>query len=108
MEDRQILNDLNWLRKKVENLSSSVLSMKNDGESHNNSYSNKMSPMDNRRYVDYLEFNDFRINTNKEIDSINFKIDDLRKMIEDILIALKSKASDKDLKDLESNFVIYL
>ena len=108
LEDRQLINDINWLRKKVENLSSSILSMKNDGESNNNSYSNKMSPMDNRRYVDYLEFNEFKTTTNEEIDTINFKISDLRKMIEDILASLKNKAEIKDLKDLEGNYKLKL
>jgi hypothetical protein len=102
MEDRNVINDINYLRKKVENLSSSILTLKNNDESNNNSLVNKQYQMDGSRFVEFGVFNDFRININKEVDTINYRIDELKNMINDILNSLQSKASDKNLQDLES------
>lgn len=101
LEDRKIIDDLNLLRKKVENLSSSVLSMKNNDESNNNSYSNKIFPIDGSKYLEVNIFNDFKNNLHREIDVINTNINELRRMIEEILQQMKIKATDKDLRNLE-------
>lgn len=101
LEDRKLLDEFAWLRKKVENLSSSILTLKNNDESNNNSYSNKMLPVDGSRFVEITIFNEFKNNTVSEFDNINASIRDMKKTIEEILLFLKSKASDKDLKNLE-------
>jgi hypothetical protein len=103
MDDRKIIDDLNWLRKKVESLSSNFLNLKNTDESNinNNSNSNRIGMIDSSKFVEFTIFNEFKNYTLKEFENVYYKIDELRKIIDDILLALKSKISDKDLKMLE-------
>lgn len=103
-----MIDDINWLRKKVENLSSSVFSMKNLDESNNNNNNNfnttvgnKFIPLDNSRYVETTTFNDFQKFYNKDCEANRKLAEELRRYIDDIISALKTKAGDKDLKNLE-------
>ena len=105
-----MIDDINWLRKKVENLSSSVFSMKNLDESNNNNNNNnnfntttgnKFIPLDNSRYVETTTFNDFQKLYNKDCEANRKLTEELRRYIDDIISALKTKAGDKDLKNLE-------
>lgn len=100
LEDRKISDELNWLRKKVESLSSSVLSLKNNDESNNNSY-NKILPIDSSKFVEVNTFNEFKAAVGKEFDGVNIAINELRRLIEEILLQLKTKVTDKDLRNLE-------
>lgn len=102
LEDRKMIDDINWLRKKVENLSSSIISMKNNDESHNNSsVVNKVIPLDNSKYLESIAFMEFQKTNKIEFEGIKRITDELGRYIDDIIIALKSKAGDKDMKNLE-------
>jgi hypothetical protein len=57
--------------------------------------------VDFNKYVEYNTFNDFKYQTNKEIESLKTKTDELKKLIDDILLMLNSKISEDDLKKLE-------
>ena len=98
-----MIDDINWLRKKVENLSSSVLSMKNSDDvvMSNSNIVSKAVPMDNSKYLEIFTFNEF--NKAYKADQENSKriTDELSRYIDDIITALKSKAGDKDMKNLE-------
>lgn len=102
MEDRKMIDDINWLRKKVESLNSTVLNLKNSDESHNNSViTNKVIPMDHSKFLETNIFNEFQKSYNRELDRINRYTDELKRYIDDIIGALKSKAGEKDMKNLE-------
>jgi hypothetical protein len=97
-EDNKIIDDFNWLKRKVENLSSSFVNMKPDDI---NSSSLKHVHMDVSRFVDTQTYNEFVKNYNKEIDRVNWRVDELRLMVDDIINNLTNKVTDKDLKTLE-------
>lgn len=104
LDDRKMIDELNWLRKKVENLSSNILTLKNGDESMNTSTIVKQ-PMamtfDNSKYVETSTFQDFKIHMNKELESINLAIKELRHLIDEILAQLKNKIGEKELRTIE-------
>ena len=102
LEDRKMIDDINWLRKKVENLSASVMNMKNLDDSHNNStIINRAMPLDNAKYLELHTFNEFQKTYHKDYDGLKRITDELSRFVDDIITALKSKAGDKDMKNLE-------
>jgi len=99
VNDRKALDEITWLRKKVENLSNVILTLKNEEMSPSN---NKMSgSMDNSKYLEAAEFHEFERNSKKELENLRRGIEDLKIYIEDILSIMKAKVNDKDLKNLE-------
>jgi hypothetical protein len=109
MEDRKVINDVNWLRKKVESLASSFLSMKN-GEEVNNSMAGhiKPIPLDSSKFLEQNIFTEFQKGYNRELDGLRKDTDEIKRLIDDVVMALKPKASDKDLKNLEEYLVTKL
>lgn len=59
--------------------------------------------MDYSKYVESQTYNEFIKNNTKEIEKINWRLDELKYMIDDIINNLKNKVSDKDLKTLEGS-----
>lgn len=101
MEDRKIIDDMNWLRKKVENLSSSMLNLKITDNDSSNSHQLKNFITDGSKYLEVAVFNDFQKSYIREMDPLKRGYDELKRYVEEILLTLKTKASDKDLKNLE-------
>jgi hypothetical protein len=104
LEDRKMIDELNWLRKKVENLTSNFLTLKNADESMNTSSIIKppmQMALDNSKYVEVTTFQDYKLHMNKELESINLAIKELRNLIDEILAQLKNKVGDKELRSLE-------
>jgi hypothetical protein len=99
MEDRKIIDDLNWLRKKVETLNSQMLNMRSADDG--NASMQKAIPLDHSKYLETTTFNEFHKSYNRELDSVRRYSDELKRYIDDIITAMKSKAGDKDLKNLE-------
>ena len=62
-----MIDDINWLRKKVENLNSMLLSMKNNDDSNNvNQSTQKAVPMDNSKFLESQIFLEFQKSYNRE------------------------------------------
>lgn len=102
LEDRKMIDDINWLRRKVENLSSSILSMKNVDDSHNiSTVVNKVVPLDNSKFLESLIFIEFQKTYKSDQEAVKKVTEELGRYIDDIITALKSKAGDKDMKNLE-------
>jgi len=96
------MDDINWLRKKVENLSSSVLSMKNnDDQMSSSNIVSKVIPLDNSKFMEINSFNEFNKLYKADLENSKKVTDELSRYIDDIITALKSKAGDKDMKNLE-------
>jgi 3-isopropylmalate/(R)-2-methylmalate dehydratase small subunit len=53
------------------------------------------------KYVEISVYNEFLKNNKNQLDHINARIDELRKIIDEILLELKKKVNEKDLKNLE-------
>jgi len=101
IEDRKMIDDVNWLRKKVEHLNSTVLNLKNNDDTNNSSYANKVIPMDTSKFLELNIYHEFIKSYNREIDKINRFADELKRYIDDIIAAIKSKACEKDIKNLD-------
>lgn len=104
-EDRKILDDFNWLKKKVENLTSSITNMRPEDSNTSNS---KHMQMDYSKYLDLNTYNEFTKAYNKDLDKINWRLDELKYIMDDVVANTKNKVSDKDLKTLEGilSFII--
>jgi hypothetical protein len=97
-----MMDDINWLRKKVENLSSSVLSLKNNDDQFNNSnIVSKVIPLDNSKYLEVNTFNEFNKIYKLDLENSKKISDEISRYMDDIVSALKTKAGDKDMKNLE-------
>ena len=104
-EDRKILDDFNWLKKIVENLTSSITNMRPEDSNTSNS---KHLQMDYSKYLDLNTYNEFTKAYNKDLDKINWRLDELKYIMDDVVANTKNKVSDKDLKTLEGilSFII--
>lgn len=92
------------LKRKIDYLTN-LLNLKNseDNTRDRESFSSKnlILELNNNKYVDINTFNEFKSQTQKEIDALKYLIKDLKSEIDDILNRLKTKVEEKDLKDLE-------
>jgi hypothetical protein len=96
-----MMDDINWMRKKIENLSSSIISLKNNDDQNNNSSLVKVIPLDNSKYMELSTFNEFKKNYFAELENNKRISDEISRYIDEIVNALKTKAGDKDMKNLE-------
>jgi hypothetical protein len=97
-----MIDDINWLRKKVETLSSLVMNIKNSEDNEiENTTMQKSSPLDNSKYLECNIFFEFQKSYIREYDKINRFAEELKRTIDDIIGALKTKSGEKDMKNLE-------
>ncbi len=105
-EDRKMMDDINWLRKKVEFLTSSMSVMKPQEETHVNRVGN-MSPkrerpfIDASKFVDHFQFLELQKNLIKENDNTKRFCEEIKRFVDDLIECNKKKADEKDLKNLE-------
>ncbi len=110
MESKKQFDDISWIRKKIETLNSTIHSMKNTDSDAN---PKERYTFDMAKYVDNYTFQEFIKNFNMELFNANKRIDEVKRMVDDLIISLKNKVSDRDLKNLESkkillNILVYL
>lgn len=108
VEDRKILADVSWLRKKVEQVASSLLTMKSEQADGSNSMQMKGMPIDTSKFLELSIFTEFQKGYNRELDGIRRDTDEMKRFLDDIIVALKTKSSDKDLKNLEEYLITKL
>lgn len=77
------------------------MSRSNNEVDTNINRSHKIVQLDHNKYVDVETFIEFKNSISKEIDGIEFTLSDIKKLIEEILLQLKAKINDTDLKNLE-------
>lgn len=103
IEDRNKLNsDSNLVMKKLESLNAAVISIKANEES--NLLLNKANIFDTSKFLEISMFNDFLKANQREHDRLIREDDDLRRAINDINAIIKTKATDEDMKNIESCF----
>ena len=98
-EDIKIPNDYGWIRKKVESLSNTILNLKSNDDP--NIVGGRDSVILTNKYLEISSFTEFQKSYNRELDGMRRDISEMKRYLEDIITALKSKTSDKDLKNLE-------
>jgi hypothetical protein len=91
------------LKKKVEGIATTLLSLSRTSPMDDVSGSslNRAIQIDTSKYVEQRIFDDYKGQVQRDFDTVNAKIEELRQLIEDIIAILKTKASEKDLKNLE-------
>ncbi len=98
MDSTKLSNDVTWMRKKIENLSSMISTITLPYEET----SPKDSLFDITKFVYHQEFTEVCRGYIKDIFDTNRRIDELKRALEDLNVVSKSKASEKDLKNVES------
>lgn len=98
------------MKKKLENLNSHIhnLKLSSDDNLKNNSNSNKIQNYDSGKYVEMQTFTDFKTNTENDVIALHLRIDELRRLLEDLENQLKGKVYLKDYKNFEELVLIKL
>lgn len=103
-----MIDDINWLRKKVELLSSSISALRSSDDINNYTSANfnlmnnsKLASFDPSNYVENSLFSDFQTTMLTEMDSLKRFAEELKRYVDDLIEANKSKADEKDIKNLE-------
>jgi len=106
LEDRKMIEDIAWLRKKVDLLSSSMSVMKHIGDdaNNNNNFNNthhRQTSFDYSKFVDQFAFLDFQKSIFREVDFLKRFSEELKRYIDDLIESNKNKADEKDIRNLE-------
>lgn len=101
VEDRKIFDDFHVIKKRVENIQNTLASIKHNENSHHDTIQSKASFFDYSKYLELTSFYEFQRNFNKELESTRSRIEDTKRLIDDIISELKVMVKDKDLKNLE-------
>ena len=105
LDDRKMSDDIKFLRNKIESITVSMMDMKiNDENQANNAQSrtnNLALQNEAANLVDKSVYNDFKNHVMRELESSSAKLQESKKVIEDIINVLSSKIGEKDLKFLE-------
>jgi signal transduction histidine kinase len=98
LEDKRMPDEIAQLKRKLESLATAVLSMNHmEGETTNT----KSNNIDLSKYLEISLFSEFQKSYNRELDGIKRTSEDIRRNIDEILNILRTKAGEKDLKNLE-------
>jgi len=96
IEDRQMQDDYNLIKKKVDTLVSTINGIKTE-ESSSHRFM-----VDSNHYVDRLFFNDFQQNLKKEMERFKDLFNkEIKTVVNDLSNEIKSCIKEKDLKLLE-------
>jgi len=107
-DDKKSTEDLTWMKKRVDAISAQLQSIKTVEDTNSNTNQSKALPFDPSRFVDAFAFNEFQKNLKKEIEGINIRCDEFKRLFEEVLLNLKLKITDKELKNLEDNMLVKL
>ena len=97
LEDRHIMDDFIFIKKKVDNLASALMGLKTDESNQ----TMKLMAIELNRYVELSLFSEFQKNVNHELEKLKESTNDNKKQIVDILKEIKLFIKEKDLKLLE-------
>ena len=97
-----MMDDFAWIKKRVETISAQVQNLKT-AEDLNSSKSGKISTLDMSKYLENNVFNEFQKIIKKELDLLNTRCDEFKRVFDDIFLVLKTKMTEKELKSLEGN-----
>ncbi len=99
-----MMDDIKFLRNKIESITVSMMDMKINEENNLNHDINKhhnLSHIDTSNFIDKSVFIDFRNHILKELDVSSAKLQEAKRVTEEIIDLLSTKTNEKDLKFLE-------
>ncbi len=99
MEDNKILEDITWLRKKVEGITSQLSGLKMTSEETSSSH--KGLNIEFGKYAETNYVNELNKIISREIENIKLRSEENKRTVDDILITLKSKVAERDVKALD-------
>jgi hypothetical protein len=100
-----ILENFNWMKKKVESMTltvSELKSTKNNGKDKDIDFY-LSDVVGSGKYLEISVFNEYKASMTKEVSGISNKVDEIKRLVEDLQLLLNTKANEKDLKWLEGN-----
>ena len=97
LEDRHIMDDFIYIKKKVDSLAAALMGLKTDESSQ----SSKLLVFDTSIFVEQSIFSDFQKSFNQEVDKLKELANENKKYIDEILKKIKFFVGEKDLKLLE-------
>ena len=98
-------DDIQKIKSKLEQLNNKVHELYTNSLENNQASHFKNTNIDLTKYLEINVFNDFKTQVIKEFNNVNENFTELRKLIDEILNALKTKTTFKDLKALEEDFL---
>jgi hypothetical protein len=101
--DLKDIQEITIIKRKIENIMQILGNLKHSNTDESEAKISKPIMHIENKYVEISIYNEFLKNNKLQIDNINARIDELRKLIDDILLELKNKVNEKDLKNLEGN-----
>ena len=104
IEDRKMMDDIKFLGNKIENTTASMIDMKSNDEKniiHDVNKYHHIPQLDTSNFLDKSIFLDFRNHIIKELDVYSGKLQESKRVTEDIINLLSTKTNEKDLKFLE-------
>lgn len=104
LEDQSNQDEINQIKKKLEMMNNAIHNIKaSDHELNNNNSSSTKQQIDTTKFVEIQVFNEFRSSVIKEFENVNENLNQLKRLIDELINAMKSKTSYKDLKALEDD-----
>jgi len=100
MEDVKILEDITRMKKKVDSLTVAFEKLDNLPQFDNNK---KESDFDASKYLEVSVFNELSKTLVKDNEANIYRIEEVNRLIEEVLASLKNKVSEKDMKVFEGN-----
>ena len=104
VEDRKIIEEFGWIRRKIENLTSTIMAMKH-GDTVQSVMNTKANNFDKTKFVDYTLFADYQKHQAKLERETRRMVDDLRRLVEDVAEVMKVKVNEADLKVFQGYFL---
>lgn len=107
LNDKSLHDEVVYLKKKIESINSHLQNFKSSSdETTKNSEKKIQQNMDFSRYVELQLFLDHKSHVTSEIKALNDRIDELQRLLNDLVNALNDKLSINDFKQFED--LIYL
>ena len=103
--DIKEIEEINIIKRKIDTIMAMISGMKNQSneEPSENKNLRQTIPLEGK-FLEASIYYEFVRSYKLTIEGINLRLDELRKLIDEILLELKKKVSDKDLKNLEGNW----
>jgi hypothetical protein len=103
LEDKKVVDEVTWLRKRVDTLSLNILNLKAGVDENNNSNSSPAitKMVDTSKFLEINTFNDYVKSQSRENENIKYQINSTNIELEHVKEVLVTKANEKDVKFLE-------
>lgn len=106
LNDKSLHDEIVWLKKKIDSINSHLQSIKNSSDDTKTSEKRFSGNMDFSRYVEMQVFLEHKSYISADIKALNDRIDELQRLLNDLINALDKKLNITDFKRFED--LIYM